>query len=712
MSMFLSKALRKAEVFLERVDDQVAQASRRLAVEGATGFVEDDEEFDENEDAVRPARRKAAEIAVAANRSGATAGDATPVGDAGAVAVSRESPKGPLLPGPQFPVQAPMQPMQMQTPSSGAGPSGSHAPLPTPGSSEAPPVKNAAAVQMTAPPGPSAANTPQQPKSSPVGKFAASAASAASSATATPEKGTAAARAASILVPMESQPQTATAKFLMGINKARETAGTLLGETMVDDNEYINELTAENTELRKELESIEVEYEDMRQERSKMVKNLKRMKEIVTEMDETLNEKSEEARRLESELAEANDKLEKLQKDKTASNVSDKEALEKLRAKLNADLQAVRKSEVALKAERSSLEAENKSLREALKSGQDMELAVSTGARKEAVQAHQKYETEMAAHRETKRLVKEREESLEAQTALAAKALAAAERKADECLSVANSARTAQLASDAKLNAAVSKREIAFARISDLERQLHRYEGDDGAGPPGKEELESMQVTIAELENALETKNVELKRLEGEVEAVKDAMAARRDLKSPRSPHIQAVHGSMHSVEVEQKLRHMADASLRKQAQLEVLRSENRALQHQLDTERKRTREAQAMAAVASSSRQSIRGGFRGILETGEEERANRAYGTRDGPLSRFRPPRGWPRQLVRVVTTVDKFSAQALGVLRREPLFRVVLLVYFVLVHIYVWSLLRYHTDAITRSAKDGLTKGGGATH
>ncbi len=189
-------------------------------------------------------------------------------------------------------------------------------------------------------------------------------------------------------------------------------------------------------------------------------------------------------------------------------------------------------------------------------------------------------------------------------------------------------------------------------------------------------------------------------------------MVARRDLKSPRSPHMRPVPEVTHSVEVEQKLRHMADASLRKQAQLEVLRSENRALQHQLDTERKRTREAQAMAAVASSSRQSIRGGFRGILETGEEERGPRAYGIRDGPLSRFRAPRNWPRQLVRVITAVDRFSAQALGFLRKEPLLRIVLLAYLVLVHIFVWSLLHYHTAAITRSGEDGLTKGGGAVN
>lgn len=41
---FLSKALRRAEVFLEQVDESVAQASRRMVVEGATGDMSDEDD--------------------------------------------------------------------------------------------------------------------------------------------------------------------------------------------------------------------------------------------------------------------------------------------------------------------------------------------------------------------------------------------------------------------------------------------------------------------------------------------------------------------------------------------------------------------------------------------------------------------------------------------------------------------------------------------
>lgn len=514
MSMFISKALRRAEVFLEQVDDRVAQASRRLAVEGATGYVEDDEYASENEEGEGPSRRRAAEIARPKDPT-----HSAPVldpQDASRVAGTRlENRKGEHEPtSAKTDVSSSVHSAEGQGAEIGSVPantgSNSHDTSALSKNSESAASGSDPIVQSQL-----LVKHPPQNPARPRGNIPSSTEGKGGSVkelnrkfNATATATTAAAASSEISVPEEIQPQSAAAKFLMGINKARETAGSLLGESLMDDNKYISELQTENSELRKELEQIEEDFEDLRKDRSKMVKNLKRMKEIVSEMDDSLQEKSTEARRLESELVEARDEIRKLQNDMKASNVSDKEALESLRTKLNSELQAVRKEEVALRAERSSLVAENQSLREALKSGQDMELAISTGARKEAMEAHHAYETEVAAHRETKRLVKEREESLEAQTALAAKALAAAERKADECLAMANAAKTVQRAADAKLNSAVTNREIAFARIQDLERTLRRYEGEDGAGPPGKEELESLQVTISELENALETKNV------------------------------------------------------------------------------------------------------------------------------------------------------------------------------------------------------------
>lgn len=505
----------------------------------------------------------------------------------------------------------------------------------------------------------------------------------------------------SLLSAVMSTASKATAAAASGLTTAKNASTVQRAGVPVDyaDGDYVMALQAESSELRKELESVEQDFEKTRKERSKLVKNLKRMKEIVSEMDESLQDKSSEARRLESELIAAKDEIEKIATRARESNAQGKDSLESLRKELQGQIDALQDETRKLRTESESLKDENERLREALQQGHEVDLATADGARQEASQAHLAYEAEACAHRETRRAAKEREEALEAEAAATTTALAAAERKADECMATASTAKAAQRAAEAKLGTVSSARDAAFARLEDVEASLRLYQGEDGAAPPGQEEISSMHDTISELENAMEAKNVELNRLEGEVESLRDAIRSRRE-SSPRTPtsKIGRPETGNHQ-EVEQKLRHMADAALRKQAQLEVLRSENKALQHQLDTERKRTREAQAMAAAASSSRQSIRGGFRGILDVGDEERGERAYGLREGPLARFRTPRTWPRPVSRAISALDRVSAKALAFLRKEPLVRMVILVYAVALHIYIYSLLHFHIDAVAGS-------------
>jgi chromosome segregation ATPase len=345
-------------------------------------------------------------------------------------------------------------------------------------------------------------------------------------------------------------------------------------------------------------------------------------------------------------------------------------------------------------AEDDRLRQENSGLKEALTEGREVDIATADGARQQAIHAQSAYEQEATAHQETRNMLKTRQEALEAETALAAEAIASAQRRAVEAVAAASSAKESQRAAEGKLSRLTSARDAALARVEDLNAALAQYVGVGDGMPPGHEEVASLQQTVSELENALEAKNVELNRLEGEVGNLRDALNARveatvlsRDANFSTS-RPGGEYSSSH--EVEQKLRHMADSALRKQAQLEVLRSENKALQHQLDTERKRTREAQAMAAAATSSRHTLRGGFRGLLE--DEERGDRGFGTRgEGPIARFRVPRNWPASFSRFVMSLDKLSAQALGFLRKEPFLRIAILVYLCAMHILVYFMLHH---------------------
>lgn len=697
MSMFISKALRRAEVFLEQVDESVAQASRRLVVEGATSTVDSAEELSSSDEEIG-SRRRASTIPRAEDRAGQSSQailveDSNSQQDTGFVADPF-----PLLDvdegwGEEGSVDAnratDFKENDVRTDvalggneSVGAAESVDSKGLFSDGEDNIAEAQEGRAMETadtTTTLEPALNHEPNVTESD---------------------------TAPMMLDPMDAMHTTApppqsnppTQKRRFAPSSAKKPPAGPPSATSAET-EYVRALKAESADLRRELEQVESDFEKSRRERSKLVKNLKRMKEIVSEMDESLREKSAEARSIEADLIAAKDEISLLRTQTRENDARGKDGMDLLRKELTAEIEQLHHELDSVTQEADSLQEENERLKEALLQGNEVDIATANGARQEASQAHRAYEAESQAHRETRRKAKEREEALEAEAALAANALAAAQRKAEERSIAVSNARGNQRAAETKLSTVTTARDAAFARVEDLQQALSLYEQGEGNEAPGQREAKEMGQTVFELENALEAKNVELNRLEGEVESLRASMKARRDVHSPRSkPQSSSTESATHQ-EVEVKLRHMADSALRKQAQLEVLRSENRALQHQLTTERKRTREAQAMAAAASSSRQSIRGGFRGILDTGGDE-GERVYGVRDGPLARFRTPRNWPRSVSRTITGMDRFSAQALAFLRKEPLLRIVILIYIVAMHIFVYSLLHWHVDAVSGAA------------
>jgi uncharacterized protein YoxC len=486
------------------------------------------------------------------------------------------------------------------------------------------------------------------------------------------------------------------------VPKGAVEAETAPYSSSVDDgaqNELDDSMRAlldENDELRKELELAEEDFDNMLKERSKLLQNLKSLKEVIAEQEETLQEKSTEVRRLGEAMVDARDEKNTLHRQLKESVANGKGALDLMQKNLSSQLTKMKADLVRSQAEEQRLQAENASIKDALAKGREVDMLTADGARDQASKAQRAYEAEVVAHRETREALSVRQEALDSEAALAAEAIAAAQRKADDAQAAAVSAREAQRAAESRLARLTSARDAALALVEDLTKELSPYKSSGDGQPPGHEELQSMQQTVVELEHALEAKNVELTRLEGDVENMRSLLDQRNEAARLRSPGggSGATGEYANGHEVEQKLRHMADSALRKQAQVEVLRSENKALQHQLDTERKRTREAQAMAAVATSSRHNLRGSFRGIVDGGDEERGERGYGVREGPVARFRAPRNWPLGVTRFLASLDKLTAQALGFLRKEPLVRMAILVYVVAMHVVLYGLLHYHAE------------------
>lgn len=675
MSLFLSKALRRAEVFLEQVDESVAQASRRLVVEGATGAVNENEtELLSDEDKASFSRSSSIPTAESRTRftapeaedrpnleyrndtileQGTLKREADAISQSDATANSEQFDQDQQIPGlgERF-VSVPPDVDLINE-------------------SKFPPEQVDSVDNKTTIEARTDANITE-------------------------------ASTSALLSPSLSS-KTSIAENVSG-DAINNSSPIRTGPT--DDDEFIIALKAENAELRNELESIELEFEKSRRERSKLVKNMKRMKEVISEMDETLRDKSVEVRQLEERLMQSKEQLETWQATHAKDELRSKEALEVLRKDMSSEISQLKTHLSSNSRENEFLHKENERLKEALLQGNEVDLAAANGARQEASQAHLAYEAEAKAHQETRRSAREREEALQEEAVLAARALAAAQRKAEESLQNASDSKSTTRSLEAKLTSVTEARDAAFARISDLEESLRLFERNDGEEAPGQREAKAMQQTVSELENALEAKNLELNRLECEIEALRSSARTRRDATSPRASG-SAGAGLTNSHELEMKLRHMADASLRKQGQLEGLRAENRALQHQLTAERKRTREAQAMAAAASSSRQSIRGGFRSTLESGAGDHGDRIFGVRDGPLARFRTPRNCPKPLAKVIGVLDQMSAQVLAFLRKEPLLRLFVLVYAVAIHLFVYSLLHWHVETVTKSQLERIAGG-----
>lgn len=400
--MFISKALRRAEVFLEQVDESVAQASRRLVVEGATSSVEGADDLHSSDEDVAT-RRRASAIPRAEER--AVPRLAEPLAEPGFGEEHQSEFRADSLPEDEAEDAWGVDVEIDESAVAGAEETGDSVDAVYPDSendeideavfdaAESPqnvtPAKERGQISVVEAPKPESipeerpaardAESPQMPVMlDPVEAIAAA--------------------------PMPPPaPATPVRRFAPSSAK-KSTSGSQ--PSPATDNEYVRALKAESTELRKELELVESDFEKSRRERSKLVKNLKRMKEIVSEMDESLREKSTEARTIEAELVAAKDEIASLRAKTRESDARGRDGMDLLRKELHAEIAKLHQELGSATEDADSLREENERLKEALLHGHEVDLATADGARQEASQAHRAYEVETQAHRETRKQAK------------------------------------------------------------------------------------------------------------------------------------------------------------------------------------------------------------------------------------------------------------------------------------------------------------------
>uniref|UniRef100_A0A7S1TK91 Uncharacterized protein n=1 Tax=Compsopogon caeruleus TaxID=31354 RepID=A0A7S1TK91_9RHOD len=312
-------------------------------------------------------------------------------------------------------------------------------------------------------------------------------------------------------------------------------------------------------------------------------------------------------------------------------------------------------------------------------------------ARREAAQAALHLEIEVRKHNETRYRIKEREEALEASAAEAAGSLAKLERRAEEERKRQSDAVDSLRSVERELQSIGLRRSAAWATVSNLEETLLRYEDCDDRESKTRL-IEKQKEKIFSAKSAIEKRDLEISRLEGEAASLREVF--RRASSSTNNKKRE--EGRLSSLEnVQQQLKQMQKANEDKECQIEAVRGERKGLLHQLEAERKKSREAHAMVAGIGQGS----GGIEDFMERGDSCR-------RDS-FARFRPSRAWPELCRRVAVELDRVSVRLLILLRKDMMVRALIVSYLLFMHILMYALVHHIASRPDTAASPPVPKG-----
>eukprot|EP00184_Porphyridium_aerugineum_P004171 CAMPEP_0184697506 /NCGR_PEP_ID=MMETSP0313-20130426/4460_1 /TAXON_ID=2792 /ORGANISM="Porphyridium aerugineum, Strain SAG 1380-2" /LENGTH=844 /DNA_ID=CAMNT_0027156315 /DNA_START=169 /DNA_END=2703 /DNA_ORIENTATION=- len=463
-------------------------------------------------------------------------------------------------------------------------------------------------------------------------------------------------------------------------------------EHVADGNhEYLLALQDENTELRSALEALEDEVLVIREEKNMLAKNLRSAKGIIEDLEMDRKAKVAELRDLrdlvDSEQSELADTKYNLSKEIDGL----KKELDDARRHRDEAEQNLSKAMAELNAKVAFLEGEKARALQLLQEERFKDLNNADDARKQANDASEALEKEIANHAETRHRAKVREEQLEMTNLAASQALAQADKRAQDERKLANDARAKAMDLEAKynrLNAEIRQLSSRLENVDDLKR---KYTEANGLLESNFETIARFEETSSKLQKKLAEKEEVIKSLEQRLQTNEKQLERYRKRKSGNGEEGEE-EGEDTVEELQMQLRRMTDAALRKQSQLELLRGENRALQHQLDGERQRSRDAQIMAASATRALGSS--GFPLDIERGSLGAAGRRAvrgSDMDASIIKFRPTVRTPAWLATMLRTIDRLTVVLFSFLRSEPAFRIALLVYIVSMHILMYLVLHH---------------------
>mmetsp|Transcript_4640 Transcript_4640/g.14019 ORF Transcript_4640/g.14019 Transcript_4640/m.14019 type:complete len:818 (-) Transcript_4640:121-2574(-) len=459
--------------------------------------------------------------------------------------------------------------------------------------------------------------------------------------------------------------------LLARLEETTETGRALETELDQVEDRY-NTLKAQNKGLNDELSDLKYELKALIKEKESSSRSLKQSTELVDHLEAECRDlrrkladfdsgNDAERQQWQAEVENLQHELDQMHARLTATESEAAKAREMSEAEKNFALNSLRNAVNEANIEKDVLEAENARLRDIINREVQAGIESSNSARHEVTSIHQELEREMNAHRETQRIARAREEALEAAALSHAEALAQTERKIE------------------------AERNSASKMVAEYKELKNRAFTAENALKQAQEQVDKMQkvtLRVTGLEEKIVASDERLAAEEAKSAQLAAACASRDENIGVLEKKLQEATKRGNEVEIAEmqaQVKSLADATLHKQSQVEFLRGENKALQLQLDLEKKRTKEAEAIAQNFAS--QSRRGRERDIEGGGH------------GPR-KFTMAKGRPSSLQRLGVALEHFDRFSLGVLsnvRREPILRMLFIAYIFFMHILAYYILHH---------------------
>eukprot|EP00742_Colponemidia_sp_Colp-10_P001524 GILJ01001635.1.p1 GENE.GILJ01001635.1~~GILJ01001635.1.p1 ORF type:complete len:546 (+),score=116.59 GILJ01001635.1:1464-3101(+) len=447
------------------------------------------------------------------------------------------------------------------------------------------------------------------------------------------------------------------------IEEERRTYRIEIESLMADNQELkqqVIDLTDNEKKLSEEIVKLDTLLRDLSKKLEKTTKAQRRAEEMSQQKEIEVTAKIAELDALKIQMEE---ELKEALQSKDAYSSNQRKALEDARASLSARDEELK----SLQSQFTTLVEEYERTQEQLKSSEEMQVKAVRAVQEELANLDRYLSEERTAHEMTKRNAQERERVLEQNQTEISRALATVQRQLDE--------RTTAL------HRAELERETLESERHQLEQQLKSFE----------QNVDSDKSTALRFKTELKAVLEENSRIKHELEAERSTFnerlaEAQYQLRQTEEQLRGMSSRSVVEEELQGRVRALTEHMNQKQRQIETLMSERAALQVEIENQRR----------LAEGRQHGNRPNGANVWSLDVEKGAREHGNARMRSIATARVFRQLPAEASKAVTMLDDFSLSTGAFLGQNPLVRLFVMFYVLLLQIWVFYLLMHATPEL----------------